>query len=174
MDRSQKELPISCQCSVESDSEDSHDILWVKTKYKFDQIKIRKSKSILVVDENYLTDTLSSILENSDFHVDSVQNGIQALRMMVNKHYDVVVMEANLPGLKGGELAQITKNMSPDTKVVLMIRDEYSDTLRDVPTDVDDVLLKPFAPEELVRIAKRLLEPGEETKAEHKLRLPFA
>jgi DNA-binding response OmpR family regulator len=94
--------------------------------------------------------------------------------MMVNKRYDIVVMEANLPGLNGGELAQITKNMSPDTKVVLMIRDEYSDDLRDISTDVDDVLLKPFAPEELVKIAKRLLEPGEKTKAEHKLRLPFS
>jgi DNA-binding response OmpR family regulator len=175
LDRPKKEGIISWQCSVDSDEVDPHDILWLRTKYKLDQIKIGEVKSILVVDESYLTVTLRSILEGWNFKVDTVQTGVQALRMIVNKHYDIVVMEANLPGLKGREIAQIIRNISPGTKIVLMTRDEYWDeTLHDATIDVDDVLLKPFAPEELVKVARRMLEPREEKKAEHILKLPFA
>jgi DNA-binding response OmpR family regulator len=94
--------------------------------------------------------------------------------MIINKHYDVVVMEANLPGLKGGEMAQIIKNMSPDTRVVLMTRDEYWDeTLRDTNTEVDEVLLKPFAPEDLLKAIRRMTGQRIE-KADQIMKLPFA
>jgi DNA-binding response OmpR family regulator len=174
MDRPKKEGTLSCQCSVNSEGTDPHDILWLRTKYKFDNIKIDEIKSILVVDENYLTETLRSILEDSNLQVDAVQSGAQALRMIINKHYDVVVMEANLPGLKGGEMAQIIKNMSPDTRVVLMTRDEYWDeTLRDTNTEVDEVLLKPFAPEDLLKAIRRMTGQRIE-KADQIMKLPFA
>jgi DNA-binding response OmpR family regulator len=140
MDSSKKEGTLSCQCSVNSEGKDPNDILWLRTKYKLDQNKVDEVKSILIVDEGYLTKNLQSILEDSNLHVDTVQSGVQALRMIINKHYDIVVMEANLPGLKGGEMAQIIKSMSPDTKVVLMTRDEYWDeTLKGATTDVDEV-----------------------------------
>jgi DNA-binding response OmpR family regulator len=159
MDRSKKEGTLSSQCSVNSEGTNPHDILWLRTKYKFDQIKIDEVKSILVVDESYLTENLRSILEGSNLQVDAAQSGIQALRMIINKHYDIVVMEANLPGLKGGEITQIIKSMSPDTKVIMMTRDEYWDeTLRGEVTEVDEVLLKPFAPEELLKVIRRMTE----------------
>ena len=175
MDRSKKEGTLSCQCAINGDNTHSNDIVWLRTKYKFDQIKIGEVKSILVVDESYLTETLRSILEDSGFQVDDVQSGAQALRSIINKHYNLVVIEANLPGLKGGEMAQIIKNISPDTKVVLMTRDEdWNETLRGTPAEVDDVLLKPFAPEELVGVARRMLDPMAEKKSELTLKLPFA
>ena len=174
MDRSKKEETLSCQCSVNSEGANPHDILRLRTKYKFDQIKIDEVKSILVVDESYLTENLRSILEGSNLQVDAVQSGAQALRMIINKYYDIVVMEANLPGLKGGEMAQIIKSMSPDTKVIMMTRDEYWDeTLRGAVTEVDEVLLKPFAPEELLKVIRRMIE-RRTGNSELIMKLPFA
>ncbi len=174
MDSSKKEGTFSCQCSLNSEDKDPHDILWLRTKYQVDQIKVDEVKSILIVDESYLTENLQSILEGSNLQVDTVQSGVQALRRIVNKHYDVVVMEANLPGLKGGEMAQIIKSMSPDTKVVLMTRDEYWDeTLRGATTEVDEVLIKPFAPEELIKVIRRMIEPRV-GNSELIMKLPFA
>jgi len=159
MDTQKKEGTLSCQCSTNSEGTGTHDILWLRKKYKLDQNKVDEIKSILIVDEGYLTKNLQSILESSNLQVDAVQSGIQALRMIINKHYDIVVMEANLPGLKGGEMVQIIKSMSPDTKVIMMTRDEYWDeTLRGEVTEVDEVLLKPFAPEELLKVIRRMTE----------------
>jgi two-component system response regulator VanR len=146
----------------------------LRTKYKFDQIKIDESKFILVADENYLTETISSILEDSNLMVDAVQNGAQVLKKIINKHYDIVVMEVNLPGLKGYEMAQIIKNMSPDTRIILMTRDEYWDeTLKGTTANVDAVLLKPFAPEELLKVIKRIVNQQRDI-VEKIMKLPFA
>jgi len=174
MDTQKKEGTLSCQCSINSEGTGSHDILWLRTKYKFDQIKIDESKSILVADENYLTETISSILEDSNLIVDTVQNGAQVLKKIINKHYDVVVMEDNLPGLNGYEMAQIIKNMSPDTKIILMTRDEdWDETLKGTTADVDAVLLKPFAPEELLKVIKKSINQ-QSNNIEKIIKLPFA
>ena len=174
MDTQKKEGTLSRQCSINSESTGSNDILWLRTKYECDQIKIGESKSILVADENYLTETISFILEDSNLIVDAVQNGAQVLKKIINKHYDVVVMEDNLPGLNGYEMAQIIKNMSSDTKIILMTRDEYWDeTLKGTTSDVDAVLLKPFAPEELLKVIKKSINQQKDN-VEKIIKLPFA
>ena len=64
--------------------------------------------------------------------------------------------------------------MSPDTKVVLMTRDEYWDeNLRGATTEVDEVLIKPFAPEELIKVIRRMIEPRV-GNSELIMKLPFA
>jgi len=130
-------------------------------------------KSILIVDEKYLTETLRIIFQIIGYQVDTAHNGIQALKKTIDKSYDLVIMEANLSDAGGFEMAQIIKNMSKKTKMVLMTGDEYwNDALRGAPAEVDDVLLKPFAPEELVNAVRRILEPKAE--AEKVPRLPLA
>jgi DNA-binding response OmpR family regulator len=148
MDRTNREEILNPQCSSNSEGTYSHDILWVRAKYKVDQIKINEIKSILIVDEKYLTETLQSILEDSNLNVDAVQSSAQALKMMISKYFDIVVIEANLLGPMGGKMTQIIKKISSDTKIILMVRDEYwNETLKDNNIEVDNVLLKPFAPE---------------------------
>ena len=83
-------------------------------------------------------------------------------------------MEDNLPGLNGYEMAQIIKNMSSDTKIILMTRDEYWDeTLKGTTSDVDAVLLKPFAPEELLKVIKKSINQQKDN-VEKIIKLPFA
>ena len=55
-----------------------------------------------------------------------------------------------------------------------MTRDEYWDeTLRDKNTEVDEVLLKPFAPEDLLKAIRRMTGQKIE-KADQIMKLPFA
>lgn len=132
------------------------------------------TKSLLIVDERYLTETLRIIFQIVGYQVDTAHNGSQALRKALEKSYDLVIMEANLSDAGGLDLAQVMKNMNRKTKMVLMTGDEYwRDTLGGVSIDVDDILLKPFAPEELVNAVQRILEPRVEA-IERKPRLPFA
>jgi len=72
-------------------------------------------------------------------------------------------------------MASIIKNMSRKTKLVLMTGDEFwEETLRGAPSEVDDVLLKPFAPEELVNAVRRILEPRVKAEGDKVPKLPFA
>jgi DNA-binding NtrC family response regulator len=70
---------------------------------------------------------------------------------------------------------QIIKNISKNTKLVLMTGDEFwEETLRYSPVEVRDFLLKPFAPEELIDAVSRILEPRVKTEGEKVPKLPFA
>ena len=133
------------------------------------------SKSILIVDEKYLTETLKIIFQIVGYHVETANCGVQALKKALDKPYDLVIMEANLPDSAGGEMAQVIRNMHTGTKVILMTGDEYwEETMKAAPAEVDDILLKPFAPEELVSATRRILEPKGEKRAEPRYKLPLA
>lgn len=135
----------------------------------------RPEKSILIVDEKYLTETLRIIFQMAGYHVETASSGAQALKKALDKPYDLVIMEANLPDSMGGDMAQVIRNMHTGTKVILMTGDEYwEETMKAAPAEVDDVLLKPFAPEELVSATRRILEPKTERKGTLRFKLPLA
>jgi len=137
--------------------------------------KQEAKKSILIVDEKYLTETLKIIFQIIGYQVDTAYNGIQALKKALDRPYDLVIMEANLSDAGGFEMAQIIKNMSKKTKLVLMTGNEFwAETLTGVPAEVDEVLLKPFAPEELVNAVRRILEPQVKVEDDKVPKLPFA
>ena len=141
--------------------------------YQLISSSVQRHVRILVVDEKYLTDTLSTILEESGYRVDAVVSGAQALRMVTARHYDLVVMEARLPDAKGVEVAQVIRSMSRDTRIILMTRDEYwRETVLGAPTEVDAVLLKPFPPEKLIWAAKMVL-PKVSIQLTSEMKLPF-
>jgi DNA-binding response OmpR family regulator len=117
-------------------------------------------KSVLIVDEKYLTETLKLILQIIGYHVETASSGVHALKKTLGKHYDLIIMEVNLPDSNGSEMAQIIRNMDKKAKIILMTGDEYfEETLRNAPGAVEDVILKPFAPEELIKTTRRVLEP---------------
>lgn len=132
----------------------------------------KSEKSILIVDEKYLTETLKVIMQIVGYHVETASCGVQALKKALDNSYDLVIMEANLPDSEGGEIAQVIRNMHFGTKVILMTGDEYwEETMKTAPNEVDYVILKPFAPEELVSVTMRILRPKTEENEESKLPL---
>ena len=132
-------------------------------------------KYILLVDENYLTETLKIIFQNAGYYVETAANGVQALKKTMERYFDLIIMEANLPDSTGREIAQVIRNMNGKTKVILMTGDEYEvETLKTASAEVDNVLLKPFAPEELILAARRALMPKNPFNNEMKLKLPLA
>ena len=135
----------------------------------------KPSKSILIVDENYLTETLKIILQIVGYKVDTARYGVQALKKALDKPYDLVIIEVNLPDSIGREIAQVIRNMNHGTKVILMTGDEFwEETMKSTLTEVDYVLLKPFAPEELVSVTRRILGPRTEKDEKPKLKLPLS
>lgn len=132
-------------------------------------------KSILIVDEKYLTETLRIIFQMAGYHVETASSGVQALKKVLDNPYDLVIMEENLPDSVGGEMAQLIGNMHKGTRVILMTGDEYwEETMKAAPAEVEDVLLKPFAPEELVSATRRILETRTEKNGTLRFKLPLA
>jgi len=122
-----------------------------------------KFKSILVVDDDPdLVDTFKLILENVGFSVDTANNGINALFKTSKLHYDLVILDMNLPDMLGDELARRIKRRNPDMKVIMITG--YSSYVEGLEKEdkIRKVLTKPVPPKALVEMAKRAITTEEQ------------
>ncbi|TRO53940.1 response regulator [Candidatus Bathyarchaeota archaeon] len=117
-----------------------------------------KLKSILVVDDDpNLVNTFKLILENVGFNVDTANNGINALFKASKLHYDLVILDMNLPDMLGDELARRIRQRKPDMKVIMVTG--YSSYMEELEKEeeIRKVLMKPVPPEDLVEMARRAI-----------------
>jgi len=85
------------------------------------------NKILVVDDEQGIRNMLQDFLE-SDYDVTTASNADEALVHVEKTTYDLVISDINMPGMKGYELLQNIKQVSPATKTVLITAynvDEY-------------------------------------------------
>lgn len=79
------------------------------------------TSNILVVDdEGAIRYSVSKTLQRVGYNVSEAANGEEALEMIQNEPYDVVLTDIKMPGLDGVELLKRIKETAPDAIVILM------------------------------------------------------
>jgi DNA-binding NtrC family response regulator len=108
---------------------------------------------LLVDDEEDLSLVLAERLQMRGFVADGVISGQEALRLIENKDYDVMVVDIKMPGLDGLELMKRIKARNPRTQIILFTGHgsarEAESALGDgaydylvKPIDIDDLITK--------------------------------
>lgn len=104
------------------------------------------SKKILVVDDDeILLDVVSQLLFRLGHEVESANNGDKGLHLFLQRQYDIVLTDFDMPGMDGITLAFHIKESSPNTMVILMTghdRETIMGLIKD--SAVDLTLFKPF------------------------------
>ncbi len=111
---------------------------------------------ILVVDDDEVVRLgyLRS-LAGADWNVESVWDGNDALRVMEEKPFDVVLLDLRMPGLDGMEVLKAIKDKWPDTEVVIITGYPTIETVKEaVRLGVCDYLAKPVGPDDVVNAAR--------------------
>ena len=115
------------------------------------------SRRILVVDdEPMVCDSIRRVLAADKHQVQTAACGQEALALFQSGAFDLVILDYEMPDMKGDKLAAAIKALVP-TQPILMIT-AYTESLRHTgsfPLAVDRVLGKPFDVQEL-RAAARL------------------
>ncbi len=114
--------------------------------------------SILVVeDEQSIQNILRTYLENAGYRVTCVDNGPDALAQARAQAPDLVILDLNLPGMDGTEVAARLRQSSDVYILMLTARSEESDRVAGLRIGADDYLTKPFSPRELVARVEAIL-----------------
>jgi len=118
------------------------------------------SARILVVDdEEIVIRSCLRILGESDYEVESAQDGWEALKKIEENHYDVLVLDIMMPKIDGLEVLQRVKESHPDIDVIMITGLSEIDTaVRAMKLGAFDYLPKPFDPDELQLVVQRALE----------------
>ena len=116
-----------------------------------------KAKILVVEDEPSIRNIVGTYLENDGYFVEAVVDGQSALVKAREWEPDLVILDLNLPGMDGLEVA---KRLLTDSDVYILIlsaRNEEGDRVTGLRIGADDYLTKPFSPRELVARVEAIL-----------------
>jgi len=121
-------------------------------------MKQSKGKPILIVDdEPIVRESLSDWLVSHGYDVATAEDGKQALEMIKTQDFGVVVMDLRLPGTDGIKVLKAAQKSKPELKgIIITAYPSVSSSTRAIRTGAYDYLIKPFAPEELEQLIKKL------------------
>ena len=98
-------------------------------------------------------------LEDQGFTVAAAAHGDDALAMLRRQPYSVVLLDEQMPGRRGLELLPEIRAIDAGVAVVMVTQSEDEGTLRDaIGVAVDDYLVKPVHPRQILSVVTRLLE----------------
>lgn len=115
-------------------------------------------KLLLAEDERELSDALTVILTHSNYLVDAVYTGTDALDYLQVEHYDGVILDVMMPGMDGFEVLKALR-AAGNTVPVLMLtaRSDVDDRVTGLDLGADDYLTKPFGINELMARVNSLI-----------------
>lgn len=106
---------------------------------------------LLIEDDLDLAQTVIDYLQLEAIQCDHASNGAAGLILMQQQHYDVVLLDLNLPRLDGLTVCEQLRAAGSDIPVLMLTaRDQLVDKQAGFAAGADDYLVKPFALEELV------------------------
>ena len=112
-------------------------------------------KVLLADDEEEFVSALSERLMLRGIEVDSALNGEEALALMVEKVFEVVILDVMMPGLGGLEVLKQIKSTYPNTQVILLTgHGSTREGIEGMRLGAFDYLIKPVDIEEMLEKMK--------------------
>jgi CheY-like chemotaxis protein len=120
----------------------------------------RTAKRILWVDDEIdLLRPHLFFLQQRGYHVDAITNGDDALALLQEHSYDLLLLDEQMPGISGLEVLQALKKEDPHTRVVMVTKSAEDRTMTEaIGRRVDDYLVKPTSPIQVLSVVTRILE----------------
>lgn len=106
---------------------------------------------LLAEDEKDLSRALTAILERSNYSVDAVYDGEEALAYVNSNNYDGLILDIMMPKLDGLTVLKTLRNQgNPIPILLLTAKSEIDDKVTGLDAGANDYLTKPFATKELL------------------------
>ena len=119
---------------------------------------------LLVDDEPRLLKSLNDLLSNRGYTLATASRGRDAIHMLVEKPFDLVLLDLRLPDMSGHEIMDVINAMNIDVSVIVISGEVGIDSaIGALQRGAFDYLRKPYSPEELIKridnaIVQRQLE----------------
>lgn len=107
-------------------------------------------KVLVIEDSLHLQRSLVVGLNNLGFPVEATGDGYEGLNLALYNHYDIIILDLNLPNIDGITLLKTIRQQGIDSKVIIIsARVTVDDRIKGLLSGADDYLTKPFSIKEL-------------------------
>jgi len=129
-----------------------------------------KARLLIVDDEINVRATLGEFLELRGYHVGEARSGGEALTLLTNAPYDLMVLDMQMPEMSGVEVMRRAREVHPDLAIVILTAHaSVESAIAAVKSNVTDYMLKPCNLNDLAVTISRTLQ--ERAKQLHRQRL---
>jgi DNA-binding response OmpR family regulator len=117
---------------------------------------------LLVDDEQRLRQMLRGYIEHEGYQVVEAVDGAEALRLFSEQQFSLVILDVMMPNVDGWTVCREIRSTSNVPVIMLTARGEEYDRLFGFDLGVDDYLVKPFSPKELLARMKAIFRRTEQ------------
>jgi two-component system, OmpR family, response regulator ResD len=146
-----------------------NDILINTKLFKFEQRRASKLKRLLIVDdEEKIRAVIREYAEFSGYEAEEAADGMSAIGMVKLNDYDLIIMDIMMPKLDGFSAIKEIQKIKKIPVIMLSARGEEYDKLFGFELGIDDYVVKPFSPKELMARVNAVLkryEGGEQANS---------
>ena len=115
---------------------------------------------LIVDDEINIRKVVREYAEFEGYEVTEAENGMEAVTLCHNNDYDLIIMDVMMPRLDGYSAVKEIKKEKKIPVIMLSARGEEYDKLFGFEIGIDDYVVKPFSPKELMARIKAVLARG--------------
>ncbi len=115
------------------------------------------SRILIVDDEERIRAVIRKYAEFEGYETEEAENGMQAVEICRNKDFDVMILDIMMPELDGFSTCRKIFEMKKIPTIMLSARGEEYDKIHGFELGIDDYVVKPFSPRELMMRVKVVL-----------------
>ena len=117
------------------------------------------TRILVVDDEKRIRDGCCTTLNGDGFDVESAENGFVGLKKIDEEHFDIILLDLMMPGLRGIDLLSHVKTKHPDTLVIVITGYATLEHAIDaMKKGAFDFISKPFSPDDLRSVIGRAID----------------
>ena len=105
---------------------------------------------LIVDDEDHIREVLKEYAEFEGHKADEARDGMQAVEMAKANDYDIIIMDVMMPKLDGFSACKEIRKVKNTPVIMLSARGEEYDKLFGFEIGIDDYVVKPFSPKEVM------------------------
>jgi CheY-like chemotaxis protein len=117
-----------------------------------------KSDVLIVEDDESIVKLIKEVLKDEGLEIQSVSSGEEALQLMTSNSYRLVILDIALSGqLNGWDVLSELKSRQETANIPIIVSSVYENKDVASQSDITDYLVKPFEPEQLLKMVQKAL-----------------
>jgi len=116
-----------------------------------------KERILIVDDEELIRVMIKEYAGPEGYIIDEASDGVDALKLFEQNEYSLVVLDVMMPKMDGWSVCREIRKTSDVPVIMLTARGEEYDKLFGFELGVDDYIVKPFSPKELLARIKAII-----------------
>ena len=98
------------------------------------------------------------IMDKQQVKCDMVSDGLEAIEILKEKQYDIILMDINMPVINGFETSRRIRKMGITTPIIALTAFDKEEVAQEAEeVGIDDIIIKPFEPASLFQVIQKVI-----------------